>query len=318
MLILLLTFTLALVASVTATFWARGVGHRVGMVDRPDGFRRLHTNAVPRVGGAAVFLGAALALTVPPLISVRSPVAMPPALLPLGGAAAVIFLLGLVDDIRDLKATTKFLVEFAVAVGLYLLGLRLGSVSVGETLLFALPAWLDLVLFFGNQLVPQKSGFMSRQDQLEVARARRVGRLLRVLRPSRETEAQFREFAAVVAWWFGSLEVGGFDSKARGWENTPNVALGYALDAVLLSVKAEAILTTSYSSFNGENEVSSNQNLFSGVAFAFYIEQPAWKNTHLTLGFRAAYTKFHWMTWALFSTFDRYLFYPEFTMGFIL
>ena len=121
-----------------------------------------------------------------------------------------------------------------------------------------------------------------------------------------------------VAWWFGFLEVGGFDSKARGWENNPNLTLGYALDAVLLCMKAEAILTTSYSSFNGENEVSSDQNLFSGVAFSFFIEQPAWKNTHLTLGFRAAYTKFHWMTWALFSTFDRYLFYPELTMGFIL
>jgi UDP-GlcNAc:undecaprenyl-phosphate GlcNAc-1-phosphate transferase len=146
MLILLLTFIIALVASIAATFWARGVGHRVGMVDRPDGFRRLHADSVPRVGGVAVFLGAALALAAPPLFGIRSPEAMPPSLLPLGVAAVAIFLLGLVDDIRDLKATTKFLVELAVAVGLYALGLRLGSVSVGETLVFALPAWLDLIL----------------------------------------------------------------------------------------------------------------------------------------------------------------------------
>jgi hypothetical protein len=121
-----------------------------------------------------------------------------------------------------------------------------------------------------------------------------------------------------VAWWFGFLEVGGFDSKARGWENNPNISVGYALEEVLLSVKAEAILTTSYSSFNGDNEVSTDVNTFSGMAYSFIIEQPAWKNTHLTLGFRATYTKFHWMTWALFSTFDRYLFYPEITVGFIL
>ena len=121
-----------------------------------------------------------------------------------------------------------------------------------------------------------------------------------------------------IAWWFGFLTVGGFDSKARGWENTPNFTVGYALDDVLLSVKVEAIVTASYSSFNGENEVSSDQGRFSGMAYSFIIEQPAWKNTHLTLGFRAAYTKFNWMTWALFSTFDRYLFYPEVTVGFIL
>ena len=121
-----------------------------------------------------------------------------------------------------------------------------------------------------------------------------------------------------VAYWFGFLTVGGFDSKARGWENNPNITVGYAFDDVLLSIKTEAILTTSYSSFNGENEVSTDQGKFSGMAYSFFIEQPAWKNTYLTLGFRATYTKFHWMTWALFSTFDRYLFYPEITVGFIL
>ena len=121
-----------------------------------------------------------------------------------------------------------------------------------------------------------------------------------------------------VAWWFGFLTVGGFDSKARGWENYPNLTVGYALDDVLLSLKGELILITSYSSYNGENEVSSDQGKFSGAAISFVIEQPAWKNTHVTLGFRAIYAKFYWMTWALFSTFDRYLFYPELTFGFIL
>jgi hypothetical protein len=121
-----------------------------------------------------------------------------------------------------------------------------------------------------------------------------------------------------VAYWFGALEVGGFDSKAHGWLNYPSISLGYAWDDVLLTLKFEAVLTTSYTSFVGENEVSSDVDAFSGTAYAIYIEQPFWKDTHVTLGFRATYTKFHWMAWALFSTFDRYLFFPEMTIGFIL
>jgi len=121
-----------------------------------------------------------------------------------------------------------------------------------------------------------------------------------------------------VAWWFGFLEVGGFDSKANGWLNYPAVSVGYAFDDALLTLKAEAILNMSYSSFVGENEVSSDANTFAGMAFGLFLEQPFWKHTNVTLGFKANYTKFHWMTWALFSTFDQYLFYPEITIGFIL
>jgi len=121
-----------------------------------------------------------------------------------------------------------------------------------------------------------------------------------------------------VGWWFGFLEVDGFDSEGNGWIGYPNVTLGYDLEDVYLLFKTEAIFNLAYQSFVGEEEISTNVDTFSGLSFTFALEQPFYKNTHVTLALKATYTKFHWQTWSLFSTFDRYLFYPEITVGFIL
>ncbi len=121
-----------------------------------------------------------------------------------------------------------------------------------------------------------------------------------------------------VAYWFGFLEVGGFDSKAHGWFNYPSITLGYKLGSVRLIGKGEAWFDLFHKSSVGENEIQTDQNKLVGGSFTFAMEQAFWKNTELTLGFRASYSKFHWMTWSLFSTFDQYLFYPEIIIGFIL
>jgi hypothetical protein len=94
--------------------------------------------------------------------------------------------------------------------------------------------------------------------------------------------------------------------------------VGYDLDDVYLSVKTEAILSMFYRGYVGDSELSTKVNTFEGMSVTVALEQPFWKNTHLTLGFRATYTKFQWQTWALFETFDEYLFYPEIIIGFIL
>jgi hypothetical protein len=121
-----------------------------------------------------------------------------------------------------------------------------------------------------------------------------------------------------VAYWFGYLNVATFDSKAHGWVNYPSVSVGYNLGDVRLIGKAEAILDLYHKIMIGDNAVATDENKLVGGSFTFALEQAFWKNTNLTLGLRATYTKFHWMTWALFSTFDQYLFYPEIIIGFIL
>ena len=121
-----------------------------------------------------------------------------------------------------------------------------------------------------------------------------------------------------VAYWFGFLEVASFDSKAHGWFNYPSITVGYNLGDVRLIGKGEAWLDLYHKTSVGDNEVETDQNKLVGGSFTLAMEQAFWKNTQLTLGFRATYTKFHWMTWQLFSTLDKYLFYPEIIIGFIL
>lgn len=121
-----------------------------------------------------------------------------------------------------------------------------------------------------------------------------------------------------LAYWFGFLDVGGFDSKAHGWESTPNASVGYKFGEVAATVKTEALVEHSFTSYQGDNEWSASKKKFAGWAFTLALEQPFYKDQYLTLGFRAMYTKFYWETWSLFSTFDRYLFYPEIIVGFIL
>ena len=122
-----------------------------------------------------------------------------------------------------------------------------------------------------------------------------------------------------VGYWFGKLTVGGFDSKGKGWSNYPNLSFGYRTNSDLLfTLKAEAIINTYFSFENGGYEISREANFLNGYSYTLALEQPFYHKRHLTLAFTALYTDFYWMMWSLFETFDRKIFYPQITVGFIL
>lgn len=133
---------------------------------------------------------------------------------------------------------------------------------------------------------------------------------------------QFGRFALSVgddiAWWFGFLTVEGFDNTGNGWLNYPNLSIGYDFDAFRIALKAEALLVLSYTSYAGENVISSDRNSFGGASVAVVIEQPFWKSTHVTLGFKASFMRFFYQSWFTYETFNRFLFIPELSVGFLL
>lgn len=102
----------------------------LGLVDAP-GARKVHTQSVPRLGGLAVCAAAMAALGIVSLIrpgTIDTPIwlAMRPFLL----AGGVIFLVGLVDDVRGLGAGPKLLFEFAAAALMMSSGLLIENVTL--------------------------------------------------------------------------------------------------------------------------------------------------------------------------------------------
>ena len=65
----LAVFAGAAVLGLTATFAARGAGRRFGLVDNPDGRRKIHARPVPVSGGLGVLVAAVVALGLAALLS---------------------------------------------------------------------------------------------------------------------------------------------------------------------------------------------------------------------------------------------------------
>lgn len=149
-------FAVSLVATLVLGAAALPLARRWNVVDLP-GPRKIHSGPVPLAGGWAIFGGLTILLWGHSAVglaiagsefatklpaSARYFLELAPQLAPklavFWGGAAVVFLLGLIDDARGLSVRARFAVEVAVAVGLVALGVRpdLGF----------LPAWVAAAL----------------------------------------------------------------------------------------------------------------------------------------------------------------------------
>jgi UDP-GlcNAc:undecaprenyl-phosphate/decaprenyl-phosphate GlcNAc-1-phosphate transferase len=96
--VLLLSFLLARLLT-PAAIW---LGWRFGILDHPAA-RKIHTKAIPRIGGLAIFLAVMTATARNAQFSTQ--------LLGLLTAGAVIYVIGFFDDIRPLSATLRLLAQ---------------------------------------------------------------------------------------------------------------------------------------------------------------------------------------------------------------
>ena len=125
-----LAFATSLIASLALTYVVRERATRAGMFD-PTDERKLHTRKIPRVGGVAIFLSVAIALAV---LAMRGGfegvglVSSKLAIIVVGGAAT--FLLGLYDDLRQMRARYKFAVQIAIAVAIFVAGVRIDIIAL--------------------------------------------------------------------------------------------------------------------------------------------------------------------------------------------
>src|SRR5215471_1409579 len=116
----------------------------MGIVDRPHGIRKIHSVPIPRVGGIAVmgaYLGTFVLMLFLP-VGVRGLMeANRPFMIHLLPAGALIFVVGLADDLMDLKPWQKLLGQVAASGLAYWGGVRI--LHIAE---YSIPAWFSLPL----------------------------------------------------------------------------------------------------------------------------------------------------------------------------
>lgn len=116
MILLIVVAALSCAAALMLTPICRGLALRFGSVDLPDGFRKIHSGAIPRVGGVGIFLAVGLAvgmvcLSQPTVLLGKSSIAME--ILPAG---VLVFAIGLIDDLVGLSARRKLIGQVAAAL----------------------------------------------------------------------------------------------------------------------------------------------------------------------------------------------------------
>jgi UDP-GlcNAc:undecaprenyl-phosphate GlcNAc-1-phosphate transferase len=130
---LVVSGVLALAGSLAAIPLIIRISHKKGWYDLPNG-RKVHTNPLPRLGGAGMFAALLVAVFVgrelPVLTGGQEIFSFSRELLFLLAGFLVIFAIGLIDDFRNLAAPLKLSLQVAAAVLVTLGGFTIDSLAL--------------------------------------------------------------------------------------------------------------------------------------------------------------------------------------------
>jgi UDP-GlcNAc:undecaprenyl-phosphate GlcNAc-1-phosphate transferase len=128
-------FFLAVVSfgfSLLLTPAARDLFLRFGVVDHPDETRKLHARPIPRVGGIAIALAYLIAFGLLLLSDLKAGTIVwsaLPLIWKLIPAAGLVFLIGLLDDLRRLRPWQKLMGQIAAATMVYFAGVQVVAIG---------------------------------------------------------------------------------------------------------------------------------------------------------------------------------------------
>ena len=126
-------FAFGMLGCVLATPLVTWIATRVGAIDRPDHFRRIHQGAIPRLGGLALAIGVASAMLLTYVDASLGLRAVGGITLSSHGslliAALVILAVGFVDDTRSIGPRVKLLGQAAAVLALYFGDVRIRSME---------------------------------------------------------------------------------------------------------------------------------------------------------------------------------------------
>ena len=115
-------FVIAFILALVIVPIVKSFCHKKGFVDMPNE-RKVHKKPIPRLGGIAIWLGTILTFVILVLANCKYPYGNGLSGILLGGS--IMFLLGLIDDLYDLKPEFKLIIQTGAALIAFLLGVKI-------------------------------------------------------------------------------------------------------------------------------------------------------------------------------------------------
>lgn len=152
----ILSFAIAFIVALSTTPVVKRVAFKIGAVDIPKDGRRMHDKPIPRLGGLAIFIGFLTAVIFIILTRVWSngvifeDYRLPGFIL----GSFIIVVVGIVDDVKPLKAWLKLVFQIIAALIVVLSGIVIGEISnpfspIGMTFLGILSVPVTVIWIIG-------------------------------------------------------------------------------------------------------------------------------------------------------------------------
>lgn len=119
---LVLCFSMAFAISLALTPSVTSLAYKIGAIDVPKDKRRVHKKPIPRLGGLAIYYGF--------LISVVFFCKMDKQLIGIIAGSLLIVGVGILDDVMQLRASIKFVVQIVAALIVAFCDVRINAVSM--------------------------------------------------------------------------------------------------------------------------------------------------------------------------------------------
>ena len=142
-------FIIATCSTLVITPLVRRLCERFRLLDVPADGRRVHTSAIPRLGGVAIYLSLMLALSSLLLVSnlvTQSLAYYSPVFFKVLIPSSLVLLLGVYDDLRGANAIVKFIGLGLIASLFYAMGGRIEALAIPFAGVLHFPAVISFVL----------------------------------------------------------------------------------------------------------------------------------------------------------------------------
>ncbi|MDR0425265.1 MAG: undecaprenyl/decaprenyl-phosphate alpha-N-acetylglucosaminyl 1-phosphate transferase, partial [Clostridiales Family XIII bacterium] len=132
--VIAISFAIAAIVAIAATPAAMRVAPLIGAVDVPEDERRMHTRAMPRFGGMGIFLGVMASIILAfavliPMLPEGYQDGQASKLIGIIAGGCMIYIVGVVDDIRGMPAKVKFLLQIVCAATVAAFNVRITFLS---------------------------------------------------------------------------------------------------------------------------------------------------------------------------------------------